>query len=63
LAEGNAALGLIDLCKQAGASVVGVAIVIEKGFQGGRKKLEDMGIHVESAAIIDRFEDGKVILK
>ena len=63
LAEGNAALGLIDLCNQAGASVVGVAIVIEKGFQGGRKRIEDLGINVESAAIIDRFEDGKVILK
>ena len=63
LAEGNAALGLIDLCNQAGASVVGVAIVIEKGFQGGRKKIEDLGIHVESAAIIDRFDSGKVILK
>ena len=40
LAEGNAALGLIDLCNQAKANVVGVAIVIEKGFQGGRKKIE-----------------------
>ena len=63
LAEGNAALGLIDLCRQAGAEVVGVAIVIEKGFQGGRKKLEDLGIKVVSAAIIDRFENGKVIMK
>ncbi|MCR5462157.1 MAG: xanthine phosphoribosyltransferase [bacterium] len=63
LAEGNASLGLVDLCKQAGANVVGVAIVIEKGFQGGRKKLEDLGIRVESAAIIDHFEDGKVVFK
>ena len=63
LAEGNASLGLIDLCNQAGSSIIGVGIVIEKGFQGGRKKLEDLGIKVESAAIIDRFEDGKVILK
>ncbi len=63
LAEGNASLGLIDLCNQAGASVVGVAIVIEKGFQGGRKRIEDLGIKVESAAIIERFIDGKVILK
>ena len=63
LAEGNASLGLIDLCNQAGASVVGVAIVIEKGFQGGRSKLENLGIKVESAAIIEKIEDGKVILK
>ena len=63
LAEGNAALGLIDICKQAGAKVVGVGIVIEKGFQGGRNKLEDLGIRVESCAIISEFKDGKVVLK
>ena len=63
MAEGNAALGLIDLCHQAGASVVGVAIVIEKGFQGGRKKVEKLGIRVESAAIVDHFENGKAILR
>lgn len=63
LAEGNASLGLVDLCNQAGASVVGVAIVVEKGFQNGRKRLEEKGIRVESAAIVDHFADGKVILK
>lgn len=63
MAEGNAALGLIDLCKQAGATVVGVAIVIEKGFQGGRKKVEAKGIRVESAAIVDHFENGKAVLR
>ena len=63
LAEGNAAIGLIDLCNQAKAKVVGVGIVIEKGFQGGRKRIEDLGIKVESCAIIDKFMDGKVILK
>ena len=44
LAEGNAAMGLIDLCNQAKANVVGFATAIEKGFQGGRKKIEDNGI-------------------
>ena len=63
LAEGNAGLGLIDLCNQANAKVVGFGAVIEKGFQGGRKKIEDLGIKVESAAIIDRFENGKVVIK
>ena len=63
LAEGNAALGLIDLCNQAGASVIGVAIVIEKGFQGGRERIENLGIKVESGAISDKFEEGKPILK
>ena len=63
LAEGNAALGLIELCKEANALVVGVGIVIEKGFQGGRARIEELGVNVESCAIIDKFEDGKVVFK
>lgn len=63
LAEGNAALGLIDLCNQAKANVVGVAVVIEKGFQGGRKKIESLGIKVEAGAIIKEFKNGKVVLE
>ncbi len=63
LAEGNAALGLIDLCNQAGANVLGVAVVIEKGFQGGRKKIESLGIKVEAGAIIKEFKNGKVVLE
>ena len=63
MAEGNASIGLIDLCKQANAEVVGVAIVIEKGFQNGRKRLEELGIRVESAVIVDRFENGVPILR
>ncbi len=59
LAEGNAALGLIDLCHQAGANVVGFATVIEKGFQGGRKKIENLGVKVFSGAIIKAFENNK----
>ena len=63
LAEGNACLGLIDLCRQAGAEIVGIGIVIEKGFQGGRKKIEDEGIRLESAVIVESFKNGKPILK
>ena len=57
LAEGNAAMGLIDLCNQAGAKVIGVGIVIEKSFQGGRKRIEDLGVRVESCAIIEEFKN------
>ena len=62
LANGNAALGLIDLVGQAGGKVAGIGIVIEKGFQSGRKVLEDKGYRVESLAIIRQIQDGKVIL-
>lgn len=63
LAEGNALLGLIDLCNQAGAKVEGCAIAIEKGFQPGRKKVEDLGIRVESLAIVQEMKDDAVIFR
>ena len=61
LAEGNAALGLIDLCNQAGAKVVGVAVEIEKGFQGGRNKLEALGLKVYSGANVKAFVNNKPV--
>lgn len=60
LANGQAALGLLEIASEAGASVAGVGIVIEKGFQQGGKLLRDQGIRVESLAIIDSLADGKV---
>ena len=61
LAEGNAALGLLDLCNQAGSKVVGVAVEIEKGFQGGRNKLEALGLKVYSGANVKAFVDNKPV--
>ena len=61
LAEGNAATGLVALCKQAGANVVGVAVVIEKIFQGGRSSLENMGYKVFAGASIKAFKDNKPV--
>ncbi|MCR4912112.1 MAG: xanthine phosphoribosyltransferase [Bacilli bacterium] len=61
LAEGNAAEGLISICQQAKANVVGYATVIEKYFQGGRKKIEAHGIDVFSGACIKEFKDNKPV--
>ena len=61
LAEGNASLGLVDLCQKANANVVGVAVVIEKNFQGGRKLLESKGVPVFAGASILAFEDNKPV--
>jgi xanthine phosphoribosyltransferase len=61
LAEGNASRGLLDLCAQAGARVVGVAVAIEKRFQGGRAFLEKEGYPVVSAASISGFCQGQVL--
>lgn len=60
LANGQAALGLLDILKQAEAELAGVGIVIEKGFQPGGEMLREQGIRVESLAIIDSLENGKV---
>lgn len=62
LANGNAALGLTDLIKQAGGEVAGVAVCIEKGYQPGRKRLEEAGYRVESMAIVKEISNGSVIL-
>lgn len=61
LAEGSASLGLVEICRQADAKIAGVAVAVEKNFQGGRKKLEELGIHVYSGASILRFEDNKPV--
>lgn len=60
LANGQAALGLIEIVEQAGASVAGIGIVIEKSFQDGRKRLEELGYRVESLARIHSLTDGSV---
>lgn len=60
LANGQAALGLIDLIHQAGAEVVGVGIVIEKSFQSGRDLLLEKGYRVESLARLESLANGKV---
>lgn len=60
LANGQAALGLVDLVKQAGAEVVGIGICIEKSFQPGRQKLEDAGLDVYSVARIKSLGEGAI---
>lgn len=60
LARGNALIGLIDMVKQSGAKLVGAAIAIEKGFQGGGDKLRQEGMRIESLALIDEMENGTV---
>jgi len=56
LANGEAALGAIRLVEQAGATVGGIGIVIEKSFQPGRKMLDDKGYDVYSLARISKLQ-------
>ncbi|MEG1967182.1 MAG: xanthine phosphoribosyltransferase, partial [Clostridia bacterium] len=58
LANGEAAEGLCDLVKQAGATVVGIGICVEKSFQPGHQKLVDEGYDVVALAKVTGIEDG-----
>ncbi|MEO2076112.1 MAG: xanthine phosphoribosyltransferase [Bacillus sp. (in: firmicutes)] len=60
LANGQAALGLVKMVQQSGAEVSGIGIVIEKSFQNGSQKLQDLGIRVESLAKIASLANGEV---
>ena len=63
LANGNAALGIIDLVEQAGATLEGMGFLIEKGFQNGGELLRNRGIHVESLAIIESLDNCNVTFR
>ncbi len=65
LAKGNALNGLIDIVNQAGATLAGCGIAIEKGYQGGGDELRAQGIRVESMAIVEEMNDatGEIIFR
>ena len=56
IAEGEAIRALIDIVNQGGATVAGIGIVVEKGFQKGGRELRAEGYHLESLAIIDEMD-------
>ena len=56
LANGCAIDGLVEICRQAGATVEGVGIAVEKGFQPGGARLRGEGLHVDSLAIVEAMD-------
>ena len=63
LADGQAVRGLMNLCWQQEAEIVGVGIAIEKGFQPGGKALRESGVHLKSLAVVEGIQDGNIVLK
>ena len=65
LANGCALMGLIQIANNAGASVEGLGIVIEKGFQAGGQIIRNLGYHLESLAIVDDMdaETGTIVFR
>ena len=57
LANGCALRGLIYIVEDAGATVEGLGIAIEKGFQIGGSSLRELGYHLESLAIVDAMDE------
>lgn len=57
LANGCALQGLISIAESAGATVEGLGIVIEKGFQFGGRAIRNLGYHLESLAIVKSMDD------
>lgn len=58
LASGRTILALAELVERCGAKLLGVGCVVEKSFQGGRKRLEPLGVPVVSLATVSRLEGG-----
>ena len=64
MANGKAVQGLLDICRQAGASVAGIGIAIEKGFQNGGRLLREAGVDLYSLAIVDSMDaDGTIVFR
>ena len=61
LSNGAALTGLIDLVSQAGATLAGAAIAIEKRVQPGGNLLRAKGIRIESLAVVESMDDGKIV--
>ena len=65
LANGCALLGLIQIVQSAGATVEGIGIAIEKGFQSGGRTIRNLGYPLESLAIVDEMncETGEIVFR
>ena len=63
LANGKAMKGLLDVCAQAGATVGGIGICIEKGFQPGGAELRAAGYKLASLAIVDTMTDDQLTFR
>lgn len=63
LANGEALNALIDIVNQAGAKLKGIAVAVEKGFQGGGDKLRAKGVNLLSLAIVDKMDENGIVFR
>ena len=63
MAKGNAMQGLIDLVHAAGATLEGIGVAVEKGFQGGGDALRASGIPYKALAVIEQADENGIIFR
>jgi len=63
MAKGNAMQGLVDLVDAAGATLEGIGVAVEKGFQGGGDRFRQIGVPYKALAIIDRVDGTDLIFR
>jgi xanthine phosphoribosyltransferase len=60
LARGETIRALVELVKKSGAALIGIGAVVEKRFEGGRAALADLGVPIETLAVITSMDNGKI---
>ncbi len=63
MAKGYAMQGLIDLVNEAGATLEGIGVAVEKGFQGGGDKFRAMGIPYKALAVIEQADENGILFR
>lgn len=63
MAKGNAMQGLIDLVHAAGATLEGIGVAVEKGFQGGGDALRESGIPYKALAVIETADENGIVFR
>lgn len=63
MARGEAMRGLCEIVEHAGATLVGIGVAVEKGFQSGGDALRAAGYPLHSLAVIDSAENGKIVFR
>lgn len=64
MAKGNAMQGLIDLVNAAGATIKGIGVAVEKGFQGGGDRFRNLpNIPYKALAVIEQADENGVVFR
>ena len=63
MAKGYAMQGLVDLVNEAGATLEGIGVAVEKGFQGGGDKFRAKGIPYKALAVIEQADENGILFR